>query len=349
MVIVLASATLPGAAAMTTSVTADGGHWALASGEIAFVGRDGSTRAVIALTPEGYGAGVGIAVDPYDGSAWVATSARLLLHVANDGQVLGGATLAATADAMSVALDQSVWSLAGDTIHHHARDGRWLESRVIGTARGPGPAAMAVDSLGERLWIVDTDGLLRIALDPEVPPARLSIPLACGIGASALDPRTGRLLVSCGDRVLAFEGSGREDFVLELRALGVDAIEALAYDSATGSIVAAVATGALRIGPTGDVEVLVSSRASELEEPLPFAILPTLALVRPPGGAAIDQAVTEIVFATGASCSGQPCDAPAGYTDGMSLNVDVNGTRLADPKIDSATGRAVARTGGALR
>ena len=301
-------------------------------------------------TALGHGEAVSFAVDPYDGSSWFATRSRLLLHVGADASVLGGTTLPTLADAMSVALDQSIWLIAGGTLSHHGRDGRWLETRAVPGMPDAGPMTIAVDSLGERLWITGRTALLQIALDPRSTPTGMHIPLDCEVDASTLNPRTGQLFVSCAGRLYAFNRNGGVDVDMALRDAGLDAIDAVAYDGATDTVLVSGPSGTLRIAVAGtSFEMTGDAEAGAYVDPVPFSVLPTLELIRPPDGAATDESVIEMVFAVGASCSALPCQAPAGYMAGMKLSVEVNGLRLADPAIDVATGHAVVRGGTALQ
>lgn len=346
--IMLAGATLHCGA--TTSAAGPGGRWILTPDEIVSIGSDGDTHAALRLTELGYGEAVSLAVDPYDGSSWVATRSRLLLHVAPDASVLHGTTLPTTADAMSIALDQSIWLLAGDTISRYGRDGRWLETRTVPGIQAAGPMTIVVDSLGAKLWIIGPNELLQFTPDPKSTPTSMRIPLDCEVDASALNPRTGQLFVSCGGRLYAFARNGGLDVDIALHDIALDAVDDVAYDGATDAILASGPSGTLRIAAAGtSVEFLGGPGASAHGHPVPFSVLPTLGLIRPPDGAATDEPVVEIVFAVGASCSALPCPSPEGYMDRMALSVEVNGVRLTDPKIDVATGRAVVRAGTALR
>ncbi|MDE2004686.1 MAG: hypothetical protein KGJ25_14270 [Betaproteobacteria bacterium] len=95
------------------AATGDGGIWTVTPGLLWFVDRDAVILGSIPLLDGGYGAGVTIAADPFDGSAWLVTRAKLLLHLTPDGALLAGTTLHAVPDAVAIALDQSLWLLSG--------------------------------------------------------------------------------------------------------------------------------------------------------------------------------------------------------------------------------------------
>ncbi|HET9046512.1 MAG TPA: hypothetical protein VFO33_06115, partial [Casimicrobiaceae bacterium] len=65
--------------------THDGGVWALSERELLLAGANDRPPLHIDITSAGYGDGVLLAIDPFDSSAWVATSQRLLLHYATTG------------------------------------------------------------------------------------------------------------------------------------------------------------------------------------------------------------------------------------------------------------------------
>ena len=69
---------------------------------------------------------VALEVDPYDTSAWIATDRSLLLHIARDGAEMRRTLLPAIGGPVAIALDQSVWVVAGDQLLHFSSDGRWL-------------------------------------------------------------------------------------------------------------------------------------------------------------------------------------------------------------------------------
>lgn len=326
------------------AATGDGGIWTVAPGLLRFVDRDAVVRGSILLLDGGYGAGVTIAVDPFDGSAWLVTRAKLLLHVTPDGALLAGTTLPAVPDAVAIALDQSLWLLSGNELAHHAQDGRWLETRSIPNALAAGGRTIAVDSLGERLWIVGTNEIVQVPLDPMQPPSSMPIPAACNIAAATLAPHNGWLFVSCADRLIIFDRTGRIGLDAGLRKFGIDEVDRLAHDGGTDTVLAAGPAATLRIAGDGStLEILDAATAGGLARPAPFSILPTLALIRPPDGAATDDPGVEIVLGVGASCNGHACSMPVGYVEGMKLAVDVNGLPIADPSIDARTGRALLR------
>ena len=300
-----------------------------------------TSLASMPLAEAGYGTGVKFAVDPYDGSTWVATDARLLLHVGVDGALLAGTTLHAVPDALAVALDQSIWLLAGGALARHARDGSWMETRPVPLFPESSVTTIAVDSLGDRVWIVSANAIVPIALVPgQSSPDRVM--LDCDSVASALDAQSGRLYVSCADRLTALDRDAVYGFDIGLKSFGVESVESLVHDAASGAIVVVSPEGRWRVSANGGaLERLGAFDAARLADVPPFSILPTLALIRPPRGGATDDPAAELVLRIGASCAGRTCALPAGYAGGIALSVELNGARIATPDIDPVTGNAV--------
>ena len=332
------------------AATADGGAWVETADRLWFIGRDGQTRGGLALVEGGYGTTRQLAVDPYDGTAWIATRSRLLLHVDAEGTLLAGTTLPALPDAIALALDQSVWVLAGGALLHHAHDGRWLETRPVPALSPTQPAAIAADSLGSRLWIIGINELVQIALDATPSAANRRVPLDCDVGGFTLDPRNGRLFVSCADRLLAFDRDGVVALDVDLAPFGIDAPDRLLHDFSTDTLVVASRNAGLRIAMDGNaIEFLDAASTAARVHPAPFSIAPTVALVRPPDGAATHDPETEIMFGIGAACMAHACGMPANYAEGLIVEVELDDGRSVNAPIDAATGRAVVRAVPVLR
>ena len=343
---VVAAAALPGEIA----ATADGGAWVRVPDRLWFIGRDGQTRSELALVERGYGSALQLAVDPYDGTAWIATRSRLLLHVDAEGTLLAGTTLPALPDAIAPALDQSIWVLAGGDLLHHAHDGRWLETRPVPAPSPTQLTAIAIDSMGSRLWIIGVNELVQIALDATLSAANRRIPLDCDVGGSTLDPRTGQLFVACADRLLAFDRDGVVALDVDLAPFGIAAPNRLLYDFSTDTLVVASRKAGLRITTDGSaIEPLDATGTATRVHPVPFSIVPTVALVRPPDGAATHDPEPEIVLGIGATCAARACGMPAHYVEALTVEVELQDGRSVKAPIDATTGRAIVRVRPALR
>src|SRR5262245_11759793 len=72
----------------------------------------------IDLDAVGYGEGAVLAIDPYDGSAWVAAEAALVLHFDTAGTLISGTSLRHNVDALAASLDGTIWVHAGGDLVH---------------------------------------------------------------------------------------------------------------------------------------------------------------------------------------------------------------------------------------
>ena len=167
----------------------DGSAWVATDSSVRLLSQQGTVELEIDMAGDGYGAPNLIATDVYDGSVWITTDQLLLLHFAADGRLEQGTTLAATADALAIDLDESVWVAAKDRLLHFSSDGEWLRTQGLGLADGERVNAVASDALRERIWIATSGGLRLLAyrrswLDQRIVEQGT-------VAALAFDPRTG--------------------------------------------------------------------------------------------------------------------------------------------------------------
>ena len=275
------------------------------------------------------GAVVAIEVDPYDASAWIATDRSLLLHIAQDGTEIRRTLLPAIGGPVAIALDQSVWAVAGDQLLHFASDGRWLAARPFprGADADTAPTALAVDSLGDQLWIATAHTLQRLPLRD---PSESLIDVAEGaIAAMTLDQRSGDAWIIIDKSLLAIGRDGTRRPVLDPEMGDVAPDATLFFDSETSSVLVAGSDSLTRIRSAGNLvdRIPLAPDATVLAPP-PFRIDPALALVRPPDGAATYDRAAEIVLGVEAYCNGAPCGLPPGYAKGLHIDAEMNGVPM---------------------
>ena len=275
------------------------------------------------------GAVVALEVDPYDASAWIATDHSLLLHIARDGTQIRRTLLPAIGGPVAIALDQSVWAVAGDQLLHFASDGRWLAARPFprDADADAAPIALSVDSLGDQLWIATAHTLQRLPLRD---PSGSLIDVAEGaIAAMTLDQRSGDawIVIDKSLVVIGRDGTRRPALVPDLGDIAPDV--ALLFDSETSSVLVAGSDSLTRIRSTGDlVDRIPLAPDATVVAPAPFRIDPALALVRPPDGAATYDRAAEIVLGVEAYCNGAACGLPPGYAKGLHVDAEMNGVPM---------------------
>ncbi|MGA8033138.1 MAG: Ig-like domain-containing protein, partial [Casimicrobiaceae bacterium] len=150
--------------------------------------------------------------------------------------------------------------------------------------------------------------------------------------------------------MLAFDRDGVVALDVDLAPFGIDAPDRLLHDFSTDTLVVASRNAGLRIAMDGNAIVFLDAASTAARvHPAPFSIAPTVALVRPPDGAATHDPETEIMFGIGAACMAHACGMPANYAEGLIVEVELDDGRSVNAPIDAATGRAVVRAVPVLR
>ncbi len=331
------------------AATADGGVWAAGAHRLQAIARDGSMRADLDVRAPGYGAVRKVEVDPYDDSVWIATDRPLLLHVARDGTLLQKATLPSVAETFAIALDQTVWALADEQLMHLGSDGHVLATRQTARESDAGPVALAIDSLGDQLWIATPRLLQRIRLGADASGSPLDV-VRGDIRAIAADLRSGDVWVVVDGTLLAIDRDGAERLALDPRTLGVEGDSSLFFDSATDSLVIAGSGALARISASGRViERTTVAPEAILATPVPFRIEPALTLIRPPDGGATYDSQTEVLLGLRADCNGAACGIPPGYADSLRIDAEMNEIPMIEVIAGSSPERATFTPGQPLR
>jgi hypothetical protein len=315
------------------SARIDGGRWLTATDGLWSSAPDGRAQLHIDLAARGFGNALALAADPYDGTAWIATDASLLLHFALDGSLVQGATLPASANALAVDLDGSTWVIAHASLVHSGRNGAWLETRPLDLAADERATALAIDALRDRIWIATTRALYPLAKYDDTARA---VVLRGNVGAMAIDQRTGTVLAIVDGSLVAID----ED-MLQARPFDhvlVDDEQAIAvlHDADAGAFVVETDNSVLRMANDGRVLERRAAGSASMLAATPFRVYPTLALLRPPGGGAITEAHAEIVLRAGAICNGVVCDPPEAYLHRLHIDAALGGISLGEARIDDA-------------
>ena len=277
------------------------------------------------LSP-GMGEPIAAALDPYDQSAWFVTDGSLLVHVAADGALIQGASLAAPASAIAVDLDESVWIVVGRELVHFSTHAEMLGVRPLPFARDEHATSLALDPLRETAWLATSAGLYRLAED-------VRRTLEGDVTSVAVDPRSGHVVAIADGTLLSLA----DGLVRPLDALSIVDFERplqVTFDGNDGAF--AVETTQRTWWIDGGEVVLKDEPApgpAHFAEP--FRIDPVIDILRPPSGGLVTQATSEIVARVGALCNGIACDVP-GYVDRFQVHALVDGGRLPEAHVDAA-------------
>lgn len=311
----------------------DGGTWLLAVDGMWSITPDGEVELRFDSVAQGFGNPQRLAADPYDGSAWVATDKPLLLHVARNGTLLHGTSLAAPAVALVSDLAQAAWVVAGPTLMHYAHDGSANAPRPLGLAQDENATALAIDAVHGRIWLGTTAALYYLPIDDAT---ALPTPLIRGeITGLTLDQLTQTTLAIVGGKLVAFDGTERRQDPARLLAADEPA-RAVAYDASADAFIADTADASVDVGSDHPALRLASAASGSLLAGTPLRVAPTIALIRPPSGGAVTDRAAEIVLRIGAECNGSACAMPPSYMLRAQVDATIGGARLDDARIDMA-------------
>ena len=315
------------------AMTSDGGAWI---GEGTHVWRLSGVgeRLGVPIGDSGWGEIERVVADPYDDSVWVATDASLLLHYSRSGALENGTTLPARADAMTVALDESVWVIATGTLLQFSRTGVQLRSQMIGFADRHGSRWLAVDSLRERIWIATSDAIYRVdASDLHAPPVAA---VTGAVRGMALEARSGRLWAIADNRLVVVDTDAR---VIEGKRLPQEELLDLAYDAIDDAVVVQTAASLWRLHIADGAVKLRDLREGAILSTVPLRVEPRLRLVRPPDGGAMTNPNDPLILQADAICNAVACSLGSDYFRGARVAATVNGIGVARADIEIASGR----------
>jgi hypothetical protein len=313
------------------SPRSDGGTWLLAADGLWSITPEGDVELHFDSAARGLGNPERLAADAYDGSAWVATDAPLLLHVARDGTLLHGTSLAAPAAALATDLAQAAWVVTGPMLVHHAHDGSAIATRSLGLARDENAMALAIDAFHGRIWLGTTAALYYLSSDDATVPPR---PVIRGeITGLTLDQLTQTTLAIADGALVAFDGTERRQDPARLLAANEPA-RAVAYNASTDAFIGETAGASVEVGSDHHLLLRASSASGSLLAGTPLRVAPTIALVRPPSGGAVADPAAEIVLGIGAECNGRACAMPSSYMLQARIDASIGGMRLGDATVD---------------
>ena len=309
---------------------ADGGTWLLAADGVYSISRDGEVELHFDASVLGLGIAQRLAADPYDGSAWVATDTPLLLHVARNGTLLQGTSLAAPAAALAIDLAQAAWVVTGSVLVRHARDGSAIAARPLGLGPDETATALAIDAIHGRVWLGTTAALYYLSIDDASVPATLAVRGA--ISGLALDQLTQTTLAIVDGTLVEFDGTARRQDAARLSASG--SLHAVAYDASADAFVGETAEASVEAPNDHPLLRRAPAASGALLAGTPLRVAPTIALLRPPGGGAVMDPAAEIILTIGADCNGTPCAMPSSYMLHARIDASLGSARLGEATVD---------------
>lgn len=307
----------------------DCGLWMLGQTQLRRYDAAGAVAQQIALETIDKRAGLfaHLAVDPYDGSVWLAGN-HLLAHVSSTGTALAQPAFKGVVRAAAIALDQSVWLLTDRQIARFSAVGNPLPSYELPQAVPSDQNRMVVDSVRRIAWVSTNRELLRVKLESggAVPVSIRAFEAASGI---ALDPLSGHLWLAEAGFLHVYDADGLAVRSINLAGMGLGKAESIAFDPVGKWLWLWTKDGVVRLSADGALQAFTPATfgAGLLATP-GFSLQPRIDLVEPPHDAITNNAHRVISIGYGAECNGQPCSVTPSYLASYSLTAVLNGENV---------------------
>jgi len=337
----LAKSSLTATAAIPTagrfSTDSVGRLWVTDADSLIHLGATGARDVTVSQGSLGLQGVTGLATDPFDGTAWVADSVRLV-HVGLDGQVIGGQLLSEALSDLVVAPDQTVWVLGNKNALHYdvatAASGRLIES--VALSRLPAlPTKLFVDALRKQLWLAS--GLTLSRVDLANGATRTDIALTASTVGLAFDPSHGWSWMLTGKTLVARDGTGAVTRSIDLPVAAAGAA-LVAVDPYGQSAWLQVKGGLARVDiASGQITWPKLKFDGQLVIAAASDFLPGT-LITPADTSAQGQnaSATSLKLALSMFCSGRACSVPPEFVAGLQISGTLNGQVIGSATLDAA-------------
>ncbi len=305
-----------------------GSAWALTQGQIVKYGRDGTilfSASLGALVP-GLGTSRLLALDPRDGSVWLAGEKRLARLAPSGARLVH---FPVSVEDMSVAQDGTLWVLLQGELRRYAPDGASLQTTPL-SAADQKARYLALDDPGGFLWLAGEKQLTRHSLsDPAAP--TLELATVEPVSALSIDIQTGALWLIGQQSLFGYARDGTRFLNQDLRAHGIANPQSLVFDFTRRALWVGHQQGLSRLdldgAPLATLPAAAKSGTVAIGR-LPIEVTPTLQLIEPEAGALLNDPQPTLTFRYGARCAGQPCGFPNDYFAAYSLSALLNGSAI---------------------
>jgi hypothetical protein len=312
-----------------------------------------------------------LSLNPYDQSLWIAGE-KVLLHLDKDGVLLQQIVLPNKIRAIGISLDETLWVMGERRIWQVQADGSFAEPfrlpETIG-ALGDGDADdhghrsgepksirfMALDPLGEVLWVANLRHLARIDLKntsdaiiishdaTQIPPeennhkgrrekehGERKRDHSTPIYDMSIDPRTGTLWLLTEDTLISFDRDGNRGTTISLSD-DVKRAERVVFDP-SGQDLWVWGEGSIAHVDLADNRVtsIAVDKSVEVLGVAPLHLVPQLSLIEPADGIHTNNAAPLIHLGFAASCNGTPCNVGETYDNAFQVDASLNGMPIGD-------------------
>jgi RHS repeat-associated protein len=337
------------------SADGDGGAWFTDRTYLRRVDSAGVIRVEQTLSSLQLGAGYPIAADPRDGSLWYGNGTSLA-HVSTAGQVVQRVTLPASASAVVVGYDHTVYVLTtGKELVHLSAAGA-IQSRDPVTRTSAGlTRAVAVDPLSPTAWVTtwnETGGYnYLLKLDYSVsPPMPTWTSTSAALNSLAVDPVTGDvwgLGGATGNPPATLLSHFSPTGALIQNFFPSASSTAVGIDPNGGTVWLGQGNGVRAQSTSGTVlaDVVTGSQAYSVSVS-PFRFAPTLALLAPSTQTPTSNQRPTFTLQYGATCYSIICAAPASRIGTYTLSATLDSIQIGSSFSFNATTQQASYTPG---
>lgn len=268
-----------------------------------------------------------IALNPYDGSFWLANSTRLA-RFRHDGALLGTYATPAPLKALYLSHDESVWAVGEAQLWRYSAGGGLLSSVALNSLLSEQAKHLAVDAVRNGIWVGGKNQLVKLSLQNPLN-TLVTLAMPSEIEGLALDGRSGTLFAMTSNRLYIYAADGALLSVVSLAALNITEPETIVYDPVSAALWLGAHNGLYRF--TSDGRLLASLPLNSEVEAIavaPLEIRPVVQILQPPPDALTSNAMPEFVLSYDALCMDAPCGFDSDYLRSYQLSAFLNDTSV---------------------
>lgn len=301
----------------------EGAAWALSGNRLFKINQAGVAQVDLDLKGLGIQFPTGLTFNPYERSLWLADG-KTLLKLGPEGQALGNWVAPGIVRTLALGVDENLWALGNKQLWRYSGQGALVASQNLTGLLKEEPKFLAVDSLGEALWLAGEKQLVKFSFG-NLGQVAMSLDAAQIVTGLALDSKRGTLWVLAKDNLTGITRDGQTLRTINLAALAITGASALAFEPASESLWVGHGAGLARFTPEGELAAsLATGAAVSAVGVAPFVLTPTVNLLRPPQNALTNNPRPEFALGFDALCSGASCGFAPSYFGTYGLSALLN-------------------------
>ena len=301
----------------------DGSAWVLVASRLLNYNESGVPQVDLDLKTLGLQNPSSLTLDPYDATLWL-FDGKTILRLGPAGQALNTWQAPGVVRTLTLGVDENIWVLGDKQIWRFDSQGTILASQDLTGSLKEEPKFLAVDSLGDAVWVAGEKQLVQLKLSA---PGQINfvLPSSQIVSALALDQKRGLLWVLARDSLIGIAEDGSIFRAISLGALVLSGAAALVFDSGNDSLWLAHSSGLARFTSSGDLATTIATgNAVTALGVAPFALVPSVPILQPLPKAFTNNARPEFQLAYDALCSGASCGFAPSFFASYSLSALLN-------------------------